>query len=179
MLAKNYDGRDPSGLWLSEKLDGVRAVWTGRELLTRAGNRIDCPAWFTQGLPSVSLDGELWAGRGKFQLAKGMAQSIGRDAEWRKIAFGVFDMPGVGRCEERFAALRRLHLPPHCFAVAQTRCTGTPHLSAVFDAVKALGGEGVMLRLPLSPYLFGERSAYWQKVKRAPNSYAPNLSNAA
>ena len=29
MLAKVYDGHDPSGWWISEKLDGVRLFWTG------------------------------------------------------------------------------------------------------------------------------------------------------
>ena len=171
MLARDYDGRNPTGLWISEKFDGVRAVWTGKELLTRAGNRIDCPAWFTEGLPSVALDGELWAGRGKFQVAKGMAQSIGRDKEWAAMRFEVFDMPGPQKFEERRIRLAVITLPPHCLQVFQFQCTDARQLAREFEQVKRDGGEGLMLRIPGSPYLFGQRSAYWLKLKREPRLY--------
>lgn len=40
-LAQSYqDGIDVSEYWYSEKLDGVRAYWTGQHLVTRNGNRI-------------------------------------------------------------------------------------------------------------------------------------------
>src|SRR6185436_12194449 len=39
LLAESWDGLlDPSGWWLSEKLDGVRAYWDGTKLLSRLGN---------------------------------------------------------------------------------------------------------------------------------------------
>lgn len=67
MLAKSYDGRaDPTGFWVSEKYDGVRGYWNGQRLLTRAGNPIASPAWFTADWPSTPMEGELWAGRGQF-----------------------------------------------------------------------------------------------------------------
>lgn len=171
MLAKDYDGRNPAGMWMSEKFDGVRAVWTGKELLTRAGNVIDCPAWFTKGLPSVALDGELWAGRGNFQLTKGMAQSKWREAGWNKLTLAVFDTPCALPLEDRVEWIHRMKFPENVFAVAQTCCNGPEHLAAEFVAVKRDDGEGLMLRIPGSPYLFGERSAYWQKVKRHPSLY--------
>ncbi|MCV6005392.1 hypothetical protein OFO99_38730, partial [Escherichia coli] len=47
-LAQSYqDGIDVSEYWYSEKLDGVRAYWTGQHLVTRNGNRIYAPDWFT------------------------------------------------------------------------------------------------------------------------------------
>ena len=60
MLAEVYDDVDPSGFWISEKYDGVRAYWDGAQLLTRAGNRIAAPDWFIAPLPREALDGELW-----------------------------------------------------------------------------------------------------------------------
>src|SRR5438874_2417326 len=38
LLAEAWDGEsDPAGWWLSEKLDGVRAWWTGTQFLSRNG----------------------------------------------------------------------------------------------------------------------------------------------
>src|ERR1700730_2565362 len=34
-----------AGWWLSEKLDGVRAYWTGEHFLSRQGNRFYAPTW--------------------------------------------------------------------------------------------------------------------------------------
>ena len=33
--------------WVSEKYDGVRGYWDGQNLLTRGGQPIYAPAWFT------------------------------------------------------------------------------------------------------------------------------------
>lgn len=49
---------------VSEKFDGVRAIWTGKQFVTRQGNPINPPKWFTAPLPDVWLDGELWTKRG-------------------------------------------------------------------------------------------------------------------
>jgi DNA ligase-1 len=64
LLAETWDNDlDPTGWWLSEKLDGVRAWWTGTEFRSRQGNVYHAPSWFTLGLPHVPLDGELWLAR--------------------------------------------------------------------------------------------------------------------
>src|SRR6266700_287617 len=70
LLAQTWDCvTDPTGWWLSEKLDGVRAFWDGKQFLSRLGNLFHAPAWFVAGLPHEPLDGELWLGRKKFQRA--------------------------------------------------------------------------------------------------------------
>src|SRR5580692_396561 len=47
LLAEAWDGdADLAGWWMSEKLDGVRAYWTGREFLSRLGNPFHVPDWF-------------------------------------------------------------------------------------------------------------------------------------
>src|SRR5262249_996536 len=51
---------DPTGWWMSEKLDGVRAYWDGEAFVSRLGNRFVAPDWFTADLPADTLDGELW-----------------------------------------------------------------------------------------------------------------------
>jgi DNA ligase-1 len=63
LLAEAWHGAsDVAGWWLSEKLDGVRGYWTGRQFQSRQGNAFHAPDWFTAGLPPVPLDGELWLG---------------------------------------------------------------------------------------------------------------------
>jgi DNA ligase 1 len=65
-LLESNDRMDPKGWWISEKLDGVRAYWTGRQFLSRNGNTYCAPDWFRKCLPKMELDGELWCGRKKF-----------------------------------------------------------------------------------------------------------------
>lgn len=46
---------------MSEKFDGIRALWNGESLVSRQGNVIKAPHWFTEGFPKgIVLDGELW-----------------------------------------------------------------------------------------------------------------------
>ena len=67
LLAEFYkQGINPSAYLVSEKPDGVRAVWNGQTLTTRGGQTIAAPAWFTAKFPKVALDGELWMARGQF-----------------------------------------------------------------------------------------------------------------
>ncbi len=65
LLAQSWDNHiDLTYWWMSEKLDGVRAWWDGRQFLSRQGNVYHAPEWFTAGLPNVPLDGELcWPAR--------------------------------------------------------------------------------------------------------------------
>ncbi len=47
--------------WVSEKFDGIRAYWNGKEKMFFAnGKQIKVPSFFTKGLPFHPLDGELW-----------------------------------------------------------------------------------------------------------------------
>jgi DNA ligase-1 len=62
---------DVSRYLISEKIDGVRAFWDGQVLRTRNGHSINAPAWFVERFPAQPLDGELWIGRGPFELLSG------------------------------------------------------------------------------------------------------------
>jgi len=64
LLAELYqDNIDVRKYWVSEKLDGVRAYWDGKQLISRGGHVIAAPAWFVADFPARKLDGELWLGR--------------------------------------------------------------------------------------------------------------------
>lgn len=113
ILANVYDGGgaiDLSDYWVSEKLDGVRGYWDGKKLLTRSGNVINAPVWFTAGWPEVPLDGELWAGRGRFADASATVRTeTPDDVAWRQMRFMVFDLPAQGGSfTARLAALDAL-----------------------------------------------------------------------
>ena len=96
-LAKVYeqDTTIPiSDYLVSEKYDGIRAIWTGSQLLTRQGNVISAPEWFTAPLPDVWLDGELWTKRQNFEeLSSIVRTQTPKDNRWRQVKYMVFDMP--------------------------------------------------------------------------------------
>jgi DNA ligase 1 len=167
MLAKTHKGEDPTGWWMSEKLDGVRAYWTGTALFTRNGNPIAAPRWFTAALPKMALDGELIIGRGQFQkTVSAVRKQVPVEAEWRRLRFHVFDAPmQPGGCEKRWremaAAVRGI---PHVEALEQVACASPRALEKRHAEIAKLGGEGVMLRKPGSAYEH-RRSGSLLKVK--------------
>jgi DNA ligase-1 len=170
LLAEPWDGvADVAGWWLSEKLDGVRAYWDGKQFLSRQGNVFVAPDWFLEGLPDVPLDGELWIGRKQFNRTSGLARRSDKPDEWRTMRYVVFDAPTQAvDFEDRLAFvsdLMRLRHPPFAQALEQQRCQGLDHLQAELARVEALGGEGLMLRQPRSKYAAG-RSTTLLKVKR-------------
>ncbi len=104
LLAARYTGGvDVSQYWVSEKLDGVRAHWDGRQLRFRSGNPVKAPDWFTAALPSRPLDGELWLGRGRFDQLSGIVRrETPNDAEWRQVRYMIFELPeATGSFTER------------------------------------------------------------------------------
>lgn len=159
---------DPTGWWISEKYDGLRGYWDGRNLWSRNGNAIVAPAYFLAELPKeVALDGELWMGRGKFEETMSTVRSQTPDERWKQVRFMVFDAPQAkGTFEQRMEVLKATLPATNDYAkpVAQFRCEGTAHLLAERDRVVGEGGEGLMLRKPESEYDAG-RSPTLLKVK--------------
>jgi len=169
LLAERWDSaQDLAGWWMSEKLDGVRAYWDGRSLISRLGNPFHAPDWFLAGLPGTPLDGELWIGRKAFQRTVGVVRRQDRSDHWREVRYLIFDAPATpGPFEERLAFVRghlARHRPPHARAHEHSCCGGPDHLKAELARVEALGGEGLMLRQPGSGYEVG-RSTTLLKVK--------------
>jgi DNA ligase-1 len=141
---------DPAGWLVSEKLDGVRALWDGRHLRFRSGQPVSAPAWFTARLPAEPLDGELWLGRGLFDALSGAVRRLQPlDGEWRALRYCVFDQPGAnGPFAERAARLQALARSvawPPLVAVAQQRLADRQALAARLADVVQGGGEGLML----------------------------------
>lgn len=155
---------DVSGWWVSEKYDGVRAIWTGTKLLSRHGKDLKAPKWFTEGLPkNLRLDGELWMGRGTFDALVSTIQKKGGD--WAGVRFMVFDLADIGTFEDRECVLRKAWLPRHAVCVNHRQLASNEDLDAMESAVVSAGGEGCVIRRPGSKYRPG-RAGDTIKIKR-------------
>lgn len=169
LLAERWDNEtDLTDYFLSEKLDGVRAYWTGDRFLSRQGNEFHAPAWFTCDLPSCPLDGELWIARKSFQRTVSIVRRKQGGDLWREIRFVAFDAPeSTDPFEARqdfLQAAFRSASPQFARVLPQTRCEGIAHLKSALAEVESVGGEGLMLRQPGSLYEAG-RSQTLLKVK--------------
>jgi len=169
LLAQTWDNAtDLTDWWMSEKLDGVRAFWDGKQFLSRQGNRFHAPDWFVAGLPAEPLDGELWIGRKQFQRTVSIVRRQDESELWKEIRFLVFDAPGCdGGFEARLEFLSetfRTKQQPYARLHEHRRCPGLSQLREELARVEALGGEGLMLRQPGSAYEIG-RSFTLLKVK--------------
>lgn len=154
-LAKVYDEEnvhDISNYLVSEKYDGVRAIWTGEQLLTRQGNPISAPEWFTEPLPVIWLDGELWTRRQDFDALSGIVRTqTPDDGLWREVKYMVFDMPDADLpFEQRYNNYSRLVEQinaEHIQAVKQQRFNSNHALSEHLQTLVENGAEGLMLHL--------------------------------
>ena len=143
---------DPTGWWMSEKYDGLRAYWDGQKLWSRKGNLIHAPDYFLAELPrDIVLDGELWIGHGKFEETMSIVRSETPDDRWNRVRYMVFDAPQAkGTFEQRMQFLRATSArKPLRQSRAQERCQGVAQLLAERDRVVREGGEGLMLRQPV------------------------------
>lgn len=169
ILPENVNVRD---YWVSEKYDGVRGYWDGkqRRMYSRNGTIIALPNNFAAQLPDISLDGELWIGRGQFERVV----SVVRDAKpddgaWKQIKYMVFELPDpqnqYGGFTQRIAQIDRitLHLnAPNIQAVKQWRVRDRAKLLRQLDAITQAGGEGLMLHLASAPYQTGRSDALYK-----------------
>jgi len=178
LLLKNYTN-PPFGWYLSEKYDGIRCIWTGRELVARPAKRGGLmkgkifsyvPQWFMNILPKgCSLDGELWMGRGRFQEISGISNmkpnkkvtQENLDELWKDIQFMVFDLPhlkGVPftlRLEELKKVVDSIKISQHDSPIKipiLNQVKDLDHLQELYKQYTNGGAEGIMLREPNSLY---------------------------
>ena len=171
-LAYTYDEDKHvvDGWWWSEKLDGVRALWNGKDLLTRNGKRLNCHQRWTTKLPmDIALDGELFMDRGRFNQVVSIVRRNTPTHYWLDIHYAVFDSPTLpGTYAERYARLKELkaagELPGFVHIMEQHTITEHTSLDNEMTKVLALGGEGLMLRNPTMAYETG-RSHNLLKIK--------------
>ena len=184
LLAHNApSGLNPAGYLVSEKLDGVRALWDGSTLRFRSGRTIAAPAWFTAKLPATALDGELWLGRGQFDALSGTVRRTQPvDAEWQQLKYMVFELPKAdGSFSQRVAQMQGLVRSAgfsQLQAVDQFELAHAAALQARLKTVVSAGGEGLMLHLASAPVASG-RSDVLLKLKPVQDAEAVVLGHVA
>lgn len=139
-------------------MDGIRGFWDGNRLLSRQGNVINAPIWFTDKIPgNISLDGELWLGKGT-SLENLMAVINSKNSDWSAVGYYIYDLPdSPGVYQDRMKQMEELKtkLPNHVRIVESTKCNGRHHLEKYLDNVLEKQGEGVVVRDPQSLYVKG------------------------
>lgn len=167
--------------WVSEKLDGVRGYWNGKNLISRQGNIFNAPLWFTENFPDTPLDGELWIDRGRFAEVSGIVrrQKAG-DREWQKIAFMIFDLP---ESPEKFSmriqgmkSIVKNSASPYLKMIEQQKVENNAELQQLFEDVLSKGGEGLMLHRG-DAYYQAKRSKDLMKLKKYQDAEAVVLQH--
>lgn len=150
-LAEVFNEQAVDAYLVSEKYDGVRAIWRDGQLRTRTGNLIHAPNWFIKDFPNIWLDGELWYARGDFEyVASTVSKVLPVDSEWMNIRYMVFDAPHPHmQFRDRVRVYTNLvnTLPlPHFKAVEQFSVSDNEALSAALTRYTQQGAEGLMLQ---------------------------------
>lgn len=183
-LANVYEhGIDVSQYWVSEKLDGVRGYWNGRQMLTRTGRPIAAPEWFTDVLPDHPLDGELWIGRGQFEAVSAIVRRTRPDnSEWLAVRYMLFDLPAYSgpfteRVETMGYVVSRIG-KSWVRMIPQYRLNTESALLSELDRVVLAGGEGLMLHHQDALYQSGRTNSLlklkpWQDAEARVVGHVP------
>lgn len=156
---KKYD--DEIGIYgswyMSEKYDGIRAFWTGKELRTRSMRKFTCvPSWFIKKLPrGIPLDGEIIVPNKPFQYFSSLSITKEEDPKWKEVEYKVFDMPIPNvSFEERLNRLRKIKgIDLVEFIKLKNIKADFKKVNEYFRKVVEKGGEGVILIKADSHYL--------------------------
>lgn len=169
LLLSEYKDQNVSGWLLSEKLDGIRAYWDGKNLLSRGGKILHTTSDFTECFPPFALDGELYTKHNDFENIQSIVTDLLPDKDgWSKIKFHVFDLPNAsGGLLERLNVLSKfLEISPckSIKVIKQTPISDINEANIILNKILKDGGEGIVLRNPSTPYE-GTRSKNAIKLK--------------
>lgn len=166
---KIYNDQNINGWLISEKLDGIRGYWDGKNLYTKNGNRINTPNNFTKNFPPFALDGELWSKRDDFEFIQATVLDEHPSNDWNKISFNIFEVPNTqGNFQKRLHKAKlwfSQHPNKYIKIIPQKVCKDENHLLKELDKIVKLKGEGIIVKDSTQDYHTG-RSPYILKVKK-------------
>lgn len=173
--ASKYSDENVTGWLMSEKLDGIRAYWDGKNLLSRQGKIINAPEWFTKKLPPFELDGELWTSRADFENIQSIVLEQTPSSRWNMVKYMIFEVPHAkGDFTKRVNFIKEYIAQnelKHVEMVEQKVCGSKEELNSFLDEIVSKGGEGVMVKDGSRDYFEG-RSNFILKVKKADDAEA-------
>jgi DNA ligase-1 len=166
---KVYNGFDPTGWWMAEKDDGVRAEWDCVEFMSKADKHYYVPDELVEQMPPFKLSGEWYLGRGQFQETVSIVRNQRQDMEeWGRLKFMVFEMPTI----EDYPFETRQHLleerkhlfPDFVHIIPWKECHHRDHMEVYFNWIIKNKGEGIVLSAPESLYEFKRSSNQWKRT---------------
>lgn len=173
MLAKEYNGQELNfPIWAQPKLDGVRAIWNGKQLLSRSGKQIlgvpHIVKYLNTYCPNLYWDGELYNPKLDFETLVGLVKRTKNidEASALQVQYHIFDIPiDCVPFNQRCAAIKdywNTILPPFIKIVSTRKLSKMPK----DDNLNLYGDkyEGTMLRCQSNLYV-GKRSSTLLKVK--------------
>lgn len=149
----------PQSFVYSEKLDGVRAFWDGKNLYSKGGKLLTPPSFFTQNFPPFAIEGELWSKRGDFENIVSILKSTKKKEKWRELKFYIFEVPnqqgGILKRLEVLEAYLASQPAPFISIIPQLPLNTLQALQDALSAITQAGGEGVVVREKDAPYYTG------------------------
>lgn len=149
----------PQSFVYSEKLDGVRAFWDGKNLYSKGGKLLTPPSFFTQNFPPFAIEGELWSKRGDFENIVSILKSTKKKEKWRELKFYIFEVPnqqgGILKRLEVLEAYLASQPAPFISIIPQLPLNTLQALQDALSAITQAGGEGVVVREKDTPYYTG------------------------
>ena len=164
LLLKTYKDQNITGWVMSEKLDGIRAYWDGKQLLSRSGKIINTPVWFTKDYPPFEIDGELWSKREDFDNISSIVRDKIPSSNWDQIKHYIFEVPNAkGGLFQRLEKVKP-YQNNIIKIIPQIKIKNKQHLKQFHKKLELLGAEGVVVRDPNVSYI-NKRTSKALKVK--------------
>ena len=169
LLLNTYKDQNTTNWVMSEKLDGIRAYWDGKQLLTRNGKIIHAPKWFIKDYPKFEIDGELWTKRGDFENISSIVRDKIPSKDWSLIKHYIFEVPNAkGGLFERLEKVRPYE-NQYIKILPQIIIQNKEHQKNYFNQIEEKKGEGIVVRDPNSLYI-NKRTSKALKVKKFKDS---------
>ena len=164
LLLNTYKDQNITNWVMSEKLDGIRAYWDGKKLISRGGKIINAPKWFTKDYPPFKIDGELWTKRGDFENIASIVRDKTPSSKWKDIKHYIFEVPQAdGNLFQRLSKVEP-YINDHIKIIPQIKIKNKEHLNIFLKSIESKNGEGVVVRDPNTPYI-DHRTSKALKVK--------------
>ena len=152
---KSHISKITGDWYISEKYDGIRAIWTGTKLITRSGREFNfVPISFLKLLPKgKQLDGELLVLGKPFSYFSAITVRKTFDERWNEVTYMVFDEwggtdPFYKRLKNITRTVNLIKSPTIQVAEFTLIKDVRNNMSIIHNKFKEItnqGGEGIML----------------------------------